>query len=156
MGSLSSNSGNFMRMLVIAVLIVIGFLLFSRLFPSPPPTVQVNDCSLSSDTVQSGGQTTLSIALQSNDASNAHLIRIELSSYYLVRFSIGSQELQKNGTIWYHEQTLESKATHTNAINVRPTLESGVSKITYRINIVIFMDGQQILVKNLDLVVQLP
>ncbi|MCJ7719256.1 hypothetical protein MUO69_04935 [Candidatus Bathyarchaeota archaeon] len=153
---MSSNSGNFMRMLVLAVLIVVAFLLFSRMFSSPPPNVQVNDCSLSSDAVQSGGQTSISVALQSNDASNAHLIRTEISSHYLVMFLIGSQELQKNGTIWYYEQTLESKGAHTNVINVRPTLESGVSRITYRINIVIYMDGQQIFSKNLDLVVQLP
>lgn len=156
MGSLSSNSGNFMKMLVVAVLIVVAFSLFSRMFSSPPPKVQVNECSLASDTVQSGGQTSISVTLQSNDASNAHSIRTEISSHYLVRFSIGSQELQKNGTIWYYETTLESKAAHTNVINVRPTLESGVSRITYRINIVIYTDGEQIFSKNLDLVVQLP
>lgn len=145
-----------MRVLVLAVVIVVVFSIVSQMLTNAPPQVQVKDCFLASDTVQAGGQTSISINLQSNDAQNAHPIRTELSSHYLVRFSIGLQELQKNGTIWYYQETLESKAEHKNVINVRPTLDSGISKITYRINVVVYMDNAQIFTKNLDLVVQLP
>ncbi len=155
MGSLSSNSGNFIRIIVIAIAIVIVFAIFSRMFGNPPPLVEVKECSLTSDTIVSGMQTSIAITLQSNDAQNAHSIKIEFSSHYLVSFLIGSRELEKTDTIWHTEETLESKATHTTVINVLPTLESGVSKITYRISVVIYRDGEQFFSKNLDLVVQL-
>jgi len=155
MESLSSYSGNFIRILVFAMAIVIVFAIFSRMFVYPPPLVEVKECSLTSDTVVSGTQTSIAITLQSNDAKNAHSIKMEFSSHLLVSFLIGSRELEKTGTIWHYEETLESKATHTTVINVLPTLESGVSKITYRITIVIYRDGEQFFNKNLDLVVQL-
>jgi hypothetical protein len=155
MESLSTHSGNFIRLLVFAVAIVIVFAIFSRMFVNPPAPVQVNECSLTSSTVKSGEQVPIVITVQSNDAHNQHSIRMEFSSHYLVRFLIGSRELQKAGTIWYHEETLESKSTLTNVINVLPTLESGISSITYRISVVIYMDGEEFFNKNLDIVVHL-
>lgn len=145
-----------MRLLALAVIVVVVFSVFSQMFANSPPNVQVKECSLASDSVQAGARTSIYLDIQSNDAQKAHSVRTELTSHQLVRFLIGSQELSQNGTIWYYEETLDSKAEHKNAIWVSPELESGVSKITYRINVVIYSDGVQIFSKNLDLIVQLP
>lgn len=123
---------------------------------NPPSIVEVTDCTLTSDIVNSGEQTSITITLKSNDEENARLIRIEFSSHSLVGFLLGSEDLLRKDGIWYYEETLNPKATHTQFINVRPTLEHGISEIEYRITAIFFMDDEQFYNKNLDLTVQLP
>jgi hypothetical protein len=153
---MSSRSGSFMRMLVFAVVIVVLVALATNMIANPPPKVEITDCSLTSDNVQSGSQTALSINMQSNDASIAHDMRVELSSHQLVSFFMNSQPLQQYGTIWYYERILDTKSTLKNQIDIRPMLESGISQITYRINVAIYLDGTQVFTKNLDMTVNSP
>jgi len=153
----SSYFGNLVRMLALALTLVIIFSIVStRLFVKPPPAVEVTDCSLTSETVNSGGQTSLTFTLKSNDDKNAHLVKVEFSSHYLVNFFLGSEKLPKEDDVWYYEEMLNPLATHTQLINIRPTLESGISKLTYRITVVFYIEGKQFFNKNLDLTVQLP
>jgi len=162
---MSSNSGRLIKILVLALVCVIVLYVFWNMFITPPPDkvtpdkvtlVEVTDCSLTSRNVNSGGQTSIRITLKSNDNENAHLIRVEFSSHQLVKFLLGSGELPQKEGIWYYEETLNPKASHTQLINVRPTLESGISKLTYRITVVFYRDDEQFYNKNLDLTVQLP
>lgn len=153
---MSAKYGNLFTMLAFALIFVVVFSAISNLFLNPRSLVEVTDCTLTSDTVNSGGQTSITITLKSDDDENAHSIRIEFSSHHLVRFLLGSGELPREDGIWYYEETLNAKATHTQQINVRPTLEPGISKLSYRITVVFFMDNEQIYNKNLDLTVQLP
>ena len=123
---------------------------------NPPLIVEVTDCTLTSDIVNSGEQTSITITLKSNDEESAHLIRIEFTSHDLVRFLLGSVDLPRKDGIYYYEETLNSKATHTQFINIRPTLAHGISEIEYRISAIFFTDDEQFYSKNLDLTVQLP
>lgn len=152
---MSSNIGSFIKILVFALACVIVFSVVSNMIVTSP-LVKVTECSLTSKTVTSNGQTSITITLKSNDDENAHLIRIEFSSHQLVKFLLGSGELPKKDAIWYYEETLNPKASHTQLINVRPTLESGISELTYRITVVFYRDGEKFYNKNLDLTVKLP
>lgn len=142
-------------MLVFALILVFVLSTISNMLLNPPPVVEVTKCELTSDTVNSGEQTSISITMKSNDNENAHLIRIEFSSHHLVRFLLGAGELPRDGNLWYYQETLNPRADHTQLINVRPTLEPGISKLSYRISIVFLIDNEQFHSKNLDLTVQL-
>jgi hypothetical protein len=142
-------------MLAFALVFIIIITTLSNML-IPTSIVQVTDCSLTSSTVNSGGQTSITITLKSNDDKNSYLIRIEFTSYYLVKFLLGSNELPRNDGVWCYEETLNPKATHTQLILVRPTLESGISETKYRISVVFFINGTQFDNKNLDLTVRLP
>jgi len=142
-------------MAAIAIAFVIIFSIVSNMFINPPQPVEVTDCSLTSDTVKSGKQTSIKFTLKSNDDSDSQLIRIEFSSHELVRFHLGSVELQKEGSIWHYTLTLNPKATLTEEINVNPTLERGISELKYRISIVFYRNGEVFYEKNLDLLVEL-
>ena len=143
-------------MLAFVLVFVIILSVASNMIINPPPLVKVDECSLTSNTVNSGGQTSIKFTLKSNDDKSAHPISIEFSSHELVRFLVGSEELPKVGNIWYYEETLNAKATHTQLINVRPTLESGISELKYRITIIFYRDGKEFYDKNLDLTVKRP
>jgi hypothetical protein len=152
-----SRSGDFIKTLITAIILVtIMAVVISSVFKSPTPSVQVTECTLASDNVNTGQIVPVSISLQSNDVENSHNIRIEFTSHVLVSFLVGSRQLPTEGNVWYYDETLDSKAKLTNQINVRPLLEEGVSKITYRIDISVYNDGTQIFKKGLDLVVQRP
>lgn len=153
---MSSRFGNLFTMLAFALVFAIVLYSISNLFLSRPTVVEVTDCALISDTVNSGGQTSITFTLKSKDDENAHLIRVEFSSHQLVKFLLGSRELSMKDGIWYYEEMLNPKATHTQLINVRPTLEPGISRLTYRITVVFFVGNEQFYNKNLDLTVQLP
>lgn len=157
MNSMYPRSGNFIRTLIFAIVIVTILAISSSIFlNSPPPAVQVNGCSLDSGSVKVDQIDPLSISLQSNDAQSSHSIQIEFSSHPLVSFLVGSNELAKNGNVWYYQENLDSKAKVTNQINVVSSLEAGVSQITYRVTVTVYSDGLQIFTKNLDLSVQSP
>ena len=143
-------------MLMIVIAFVVVFSVASNILLNPPLPVEVTDCSLTSDSVNTGGQTSITFTLKSNDDNNQHLIRVEFSSYYLVDFLLGSSELPRQNGIWYYEETLNPKETHTQLINVRPTLESGIAELKYRITVVFYMDGVEFYNKNLDLTVKRP
>ena len=118
------------------------------------PTVEVTDCSLTSNTIANDGLTTITFSLVSNVKDGSHEIRVEFSSHPLVTFMLGSQNLPKEKNVWYYTETLNPSASHTQSINVRASLESGIAKLDYRITVNFYMDGVQFHNKNLDLTVQ--
>ncbi|MDH5634647.1 MAG: hypothetical protein OEY30_02350 [Candidatus Bathyarchaeota archaeon] len=153
---MSSNYGSLIRMAAFAIAFVIIMSVVSNMIINPPPTVKVTECSLTSSTVSSGGQTPIKITLKSNDNEDSHVIRVEFSSHQLVRFLLGSAELHREGSIWYYTLTLNPRATLTEMINVNPTLESGISELKYRICVIFYRDGEEFYTKNLDLLVKAP
>lgn len=151
--SLSSNRGNFIFILALAlVLVVATSFVFDRLRPTP--TVEVTDCYLTSDTIPKDGFTSITFTLKSNDDQESRHIRVEFSSHYLVTFMLGTKYLERENGLWYYEEDLNPSASHTQSINVRASLESGIAEITYGITINFYMDGQQFYDKKLDLKVQ--
>jgi len=152
---MSTKFGSLIQMAAFAIAFVVILSIASNMILNPPQTVKVTECSLASKSVTSGKQTYITITLESNDEKNSHLIRMEFSSHDLVRFLQGSLELQKEGNIWFYELTLPASATHTERINVNPTLESGISELKYRISVAVYRDGNKFYNKNLDLTVKL-
>jgi len=152
----SSNFGNLVGILIFAVIFTVIVSTFLNALFNPRSIVEVTDCTLTSDTVNSGELTSITITLKSDDEENAHVVRIEFSSHELVRFLLGSVDLPRKDSIYYYEETLNPKATHTQFINIRPTLAPGISELEYRITAIFFIDGEQFYNKNLDLTVQLP
>jgi len=120
------------------------------------PPVEVTECVLTSNPVQSEGQTSIRFTIKNNDERKSYIIRVEFSSNERVTFFLGSKQLQKQGDIWLYEESINPLATHTQFINVRPTLEKGVSKISYRIHVKFYRNGTEFFSKNLDLTVYLP
>jgi len=149
-----SSSGNFITVLAFAIILVTIFSVFVFPLLRQVPTVEVTDCSLTSDTITNNGLTAITFTMKSNDKNETHAMRVEFSSHPLVIFKLGSEDLPTNNGVWYFTDTLGPTASHTQSVNVQAALESGIAKIDYRITINFLMDGTQIYSKNLDLTVQ--
>jgi hypothetical protein len=150
---LADNGSSILKLGIILVAMVVVFLYVPSLF-HVTPTVDVTNCALSSNTVSNNGVTALSFTLKSNDANNAHVVKVEISSHELVSFSLGSQALQKNENVWTYTETLNPSATHTQSINVKASLENGIAKLDHQIDLTFYIDGQKIQTKSLDLTVK--
>jgi hypothetical protein len=149
-----SSPGNFIFMLAFALILVFALSVILGPLLRRTPTIEVTECSLTSDTISNNGLTSVTFTIKSNDKSNPHNIRVEFVSHQLVTFMLGSQTLPKQEDVWYYEETLNPTASHTQLINIRASLESGIGKLAYRITINFQSDGQQFYNKNLDLTVQ--
>jgi len=149
-----SESGNFIFVLAFALILLFIFAVVLGPLLRQTPIVEVIDCSLTSDTVANEGLTSITFTMKSNDKDNAHEIRVEFTSHQLVEFMLGSQNLPRENDVWYYTETLNPSASHTQLINVRVSLESGIAKLAYRITANFYLDGRQFYNKNLDLTVQ--
>ena len=101
--------------------------------------------------MSNNGQTTLSFDLKNNDPDNSHVIAVQFSSHERVSFILGSQYLPEQNNIWQYTDTLNPSAKHSQSINVKASLENGIAKLSYRIDVTFFMDGKQLETKALDL-----
>jgi len=140
--------------LAFAILLVVILSTATSMLFQTTPTVEVTDCSLTSNSISNNGLTTITFTLVSNDENDAYDIKVEFSSHPLVTFMLGSQNLLKENSVWYYTETLNPSASHTQSINVRASLEEGIAKLDYRITVNFFKNGEQFYNKNLDLTVQ--
>lgn len=150
---LADNGSSIIKLGAIVIAMVVFFVYVPSLF-HVTPTVEVTDCALSSDTISNNGMTSISFTLKSNDANNAHAIRVEFSSHELVSFFLGSQPLPQQNDVWAYTESLNPAATHSQSINVKASLENGIAKLDYQIDIVFYVDGQKIQSKGFDLTVK--
>lgn len=151
--AMSSTGDLITRLAFVLIAVIILSMVVGPLFRSTP-TVEVTDCSLTSDTITNNGLTTITFTLKSNDENNAHTIRVEFSSHPLVTFMLGSQLLPKEDDVWHYTENLNPSASHTQSIKVSASLESGIAELAYRITVNFYMDGGQFYDKNLDLTVK--
>jgi len=151
-----ADYGNLIFTLAVALVFIAVLSLVANSLFRFTPTVEVTDCSLTSDTINNNGLTTITFTLKSNDKNDAHTIRVEFSSHPLVTFMLGSQLLPKENDIWYYTENLNPDASHTQSIKVSASLESGIAKLSYRITVNFYRDGNQFYDKNFDLTVKRP
>lgn len=118
------------------------------------PIVEISNVALSAGTIPSNGVTQITFTLKSNDKQNTHSIVVQFSSYSLVIFMMGSQTLPLQNGTYYVDENLNPSATITDHVNVQASLENGIAKIDYSINVVFLVDGQQTTSDNLTLTVQ--
>jgi hypothetical protein len=118
------------------------------------PIVEISNCTLAANTISNNGLTAVTFALKNNDKANPHAIIVQFSSYSLVYFMLGSQNLPVQNGVYQFAENLNPSATTTQQINVRASLKSGIAKIDYSISVVFLVDGKQVESKNLTLTVQ--
>jgi len=150
---MSDTGQNILKLAVLLVIIFVFVVYVPPLFQSQP-IVEVTECELASETIGNGGVTSISFTLKSNDQNSAHSIVVDFSSHELVVFKLGSQALPKSGSVWKYTETLNPDASHTQSINVWGSLENGIAKLAYRIDLVFYVDGKEFDRKAFDLTVQ--
>jgi hypothetical protein len=149
-----SDNGRPIFMLAVALIMVFIIAVYVPPLFQKTPVVEVSNCVLTADTISNNGTTSITFTLKSNDKQNAHVITVQFSSYPLVYFMLGSQNLPIQNGVYQYIENLNPSATSTQHIDVHASLENGIAKIDYAIGIVFLLDGQQAESKNLTLTVQ--
>lgn len=151
---MNRKSGGLILIAALSIAFVLFFSFFYNELLTPSTAIEVPECYLESKSITSGNRTSIIVTVKNNDEEDSHLIRIEFKSHELVNFFQGSRILPKKDGTGYYEYTIPSSAILTEEIYVIPTLESGISELTYRISVAVFDDGKQTYDINLDLSVK--
>lgn len=136
-------------------IIVVGLIASGILLLSPAPTIQVTQCSLSSDNIPNSGVTTITSTTKNNDKNSSHQIMIQflIQPAELLNFYGGtpSTVVQSNSTMWEITYIQNPSSTYQEQLNVQGFLASGYTSVGYTIKVIFIVDGKQLIEKTLNL-----
>jgi hypothetical protein len=153
----SKNSS--MSIFKIGIIALIGIIAVGIVMSSfdSTSTIEVTQCSLSSNSIANKGTTTITCATENNDKNSNHQITIQFSIQPIasLNFSMGSTSnlIHPNSTLWQYTYTLTPLGTASQTITVQGFLQSGIKNQTPTIKVIFLMDGKQFDVRTLSLTI---